>query len=192
MYCVAKVFYRAFSLQPLKGAFRTVLRLFLSPPASCFERNRFTADGRPGLRERPPGESQESNAMHHRLPIKMVRNSSSSDAPRKLRERCEEVFLLLRGTRPARKLVPQQGYQNLFKRHPAEESYAHHLQKTKDLNPDYYRVTLAKPFRASTKNIHNGRGGGAEERESRAIALDSPLYFFLSFPKYFPTCRHTT
>ena len=85
MYCVAKVFYRAFSLQPLKGAFRTVLRLLLSPPASCFCFNVSLPTVVTGLRERPPGESHASNAMRHRLPIEMVRKNSSSEAPRQLR-----------------------------------------------------------------------------------------------------------
>ena len=102
MYCVAKVFYRAFSLQPLKGAFRTVLRLFLSPPASCFCFNVSLPTVVTGLRERPPGESHEFNTMRHRLPIEMVRKNSSSDALRKLRDRCVELFFFLRGTRPAR------------------------------------------------------------------------------------------
>ena len=97
-----KFFIQHSSQQPLKGAFRTVLRLFLSPPASNFLRQLFTAVGRPGLRERPPGESHASNAMRHRLPIEMFRKNSSSDSPRKLRSRCEELFFFLRGTHSAR------------------------------------------------------------------------------------------
>ena len=102
MYCVAKVFYTAFIPTTAERGFPNCFTVVSFPPSVKLLASTFHCGRSPWLE----GETARGVPCVQRYASpsadKKFRKNSSSDSPRKLRSRCEELFFFLRGTHSAR------------------------------------------------------------------------------------------